>query len=189
MKRWLLMGLVALLGCVACEKNEDSRKMTPPYEEEIASFDWATVDGEALKQRLMADACSLSAEWSFRGAQGWFESSMLHYFNRYLVEGYLFFEDGIGWKCVMRGSWEDTSFWEYYHVPFQWEFDVEKGVLLVTPEKSQKTESWYVLYYDRETRLVIGNEPRPGVEASQQLEIRFSEHNYAEWLEKYAPTK
>ena len=46
-----------------------------------------------------------------------------------------------------------------------------------------------MLYYDGETRLVIGNEPRPGVEATQQLEIRFSKYNYAEWLEKYAPTK
>ena len=70
-----MLGLLLLVGCVACESDE--YVSPPPYVEEIEAFDWSVVDAEALEGRLTSDVWEMVEYWSGNGGNGWIPLSTL----------------------------------------------------------------------------------------------------------------
>lgn len=191
MKRWML-GLLLLVGCVACESDE--YVSPPPYVEEIEAFDWSVVDAEALEGRLTSDVWEMVEYWSGNGGNGWIPLSILDMISHRRNWGYLFFEDGTCWNCLESWGLEVTSEHELFHQPYRWAFDREQGALQFFDATSDRLlTTFYVLYYQGD-RLIIGEKPSSDAANSESMtryefELVADAEQRVEWMEKFEPTK
>lgn len=196
MKR-LLLGLIALLGCVACET--EPTLIPPPFEEEIAAYDWTTIDGKEIENRLLNEILILDEKWTAGGGTGWLEIDSWYSFFGKFFKGYILFEDGTGWSC--REFWDSENdedhifdyFYELisYHIPIEWSFNSTTGVLRIDSDmKDESKGTFYVLSY-KGNELIVGEKPSASAENLEStFRIKFTISNDAEkraaWLEQYA---
>lgn len=187
MKR-LFLGLIALIGCVACET--DDKITPPPFEEEIAAFDWATVDAVALENRLATELLDKSEHW-IPGGNGWFETTILEQFNNSIFNGYLFFDDGHGWACRTIYYTEDIIKELALHIPLAWELDHSAGILRIYSDATDETTELLQILSYKDNELIIGKIPSPTTSVEEttwrgKYLLNSDPTERAAWMERYA---
>lgn len=187
MKR-LFLGLIALIGCVACET--DDKIYPPPFEEEIAAFDWTTVDAVALENRLTNELLVKSEGWNLVG-NGWLDSAFFEEFNGARFDGYLLFEDGQGWVC-RRSLPSDYMIGEIrMHIPIAWELDHSAGILYIYSDAMDNTTELYQILSYKGDELIIGEIPSASADIEENTwrgKFLFNSDptERAAWMERYA---